>query len=458
MVRAGFLIAWTTLSMGCAETSTPTGSEGGLSARVGGQAKPTSGPSVTAADPSFGYEGEVNKTVTINGSGFTTGAVAAWERNGVPDSKIQVLAMQYMSSTKLVATITIAADASIDLYDISVTNPDKKKGIGYALFQVTQAIAVQGTSIFRGTNSSGEFAGVLIGSGGNQHTAYYYNAGTSSLAQLSTNGAGWGIAESGTTISGNTNGGGSLPIPIWNLVGGSWVMGTLPVASTATGGAARVIISDPLTGAALYVGGSESVACKPNCVSGNAVIWRQGPGGWERLQLPSLGIGARYVEAVSAGGVAVGASGGHAAVWTPDGLGGYTVAALPGGATVAHGITSAGDLIVGGVSSNPNSGFYWALLPGGGWSAAQSLPLACGEAIDVDDAGRIVANGCPKTSKVSLPAVFTPPYATTVPIWLGGFQTNTPPIVEAMSRRNGWIVGKGAPNGTSEVGVYWKIY
>jgi hypothetical protein len=390
--------------------------------------------------------------VTVTGSGFAPGAQAAWERGGVVDPKIQVLSTQYVSSTQLIATIAIASDAAIDFYDISVTNSDRKKGIGYSLFQVTQAIAVTGTTVLRGTNSNGELVGVLLGNGNNSNTAYYYNAGTATLTPLYNNGAAWAIDEAGTTITGNTNGGTDLPIPVWNLVGGAWAFGALPVGSTTTGGGARSITSDPVTGAAIFIGGLETIACKPNCSSGGAVIWRIGTAGWERVLLPSLGVGQAYVEAVSTGGVAVGASGGHAAVWTPDGAGGYTVAALPGAATVAHGITSAGDLIVGGYYTTASGNAYWNRLPGGGWSAAQSLPLACGEIADVDDAGRIVANACPRTSKVTLPAVFVPPYGATAPIWLGGFMPNAPPVVEAMSRRNGWIVGQAS------VGVYWKIF
>jgi len=440
------LLAATGVTASCAGPSeTPDGPNFSKAA-----AKPISGPSVTNADPAFGREGDVGKQVTVTGSGFVAGANASWERDGVADPKIQVLSTQYVSSTQLVATINIAPDAAIDIYDVSVTNPDRKKGIGYALFQVTQAIAVTGTSVLWGANSNGELVGVLLGNGNSANTGYLYNAGTASLTPIYTNGAVWAIDEAGSTITGNTNGGTVLPIPVWSLVGGAWAFGSLPVGPTSTRGGARSITSDPGTGAAIFIAGMETVACKPNCDGTRPVIWRMGLTGWERVPLPTLGIGQIYVEAVSQGGVAVGASGGHAVVWTPDGSGGYTVAALPGAATVAHGITAAGDLIVGGYNST-NGAAYWTRLAGGAWGAVQSLPIACGDAVDVDDDGRIVANRCPKSSRVSLPAVFTPPYSASTAIWLGGLDPHAGTLVEAISRKNGWIVGQAS------VGVYWKI-
>jgi hypothetical protein len=103
---------------------------------------------VSAAAPSFGHQGDVAQQVTITGSGFAAGALAAWERNGVPDPKVTVLSTQFVSSSQVIATITIAPDAEISLYDISVTNTDRKKGIGTALYEVTTAelLGTLGTS------------------------------------------------------------------------------------------------------------------------------------------------------------------------------------------------------------------------------------------------------------------------------------------------------------------------
>ena len=417
-------------------------------------ARAAAGPAVTAADPSFGHQGDANKVVTITGSGFVAGSQPAWEQNGQAYQGIQVVSTQFVSSTQLVATLNIAAGATIDVYDISVTNPDRKKGIGYSLFQVTQAIAVTGTGILRGTNSRGEMVGVLTQSTGN--LAYYYSLGTG-LVELYNNGAGWAIDEAGKTISGNTAGGGGLPIPLWNLSGGSWIQGALPVDPKASGGVGRAMASDG-TGTGIYIAGMEAINNgRKNSGTQVPVIWRSNlSGAWEEVQLPSLSTsGQNEVRAVSPSGVGVGTSNGHAVVWTPNGSGGYSISTLPGAANGAYGINSAGTLIVG--SWNQSAAYYWQSLGNGAWSDAQSLPIACGWAAGVDDAGRIVANACPRSSRVMLSAVFTPPYATTPPIWLGGLDPSTAPVVWGMSLQNGWIVGQAALKGNAGVGAYWKI-
>jgi len=413
-------------------------------------ARAAAGPAVTSADPSYGYQGDVLKTVTVTGSGFVNGAQASWERGGGADPKLQV-STQFVSSTQLVATITIAPDAAIDFYDVSVTNPDRKKGIGYSLFQVTQATVVAETTVLRNANSSGELVGMLAGSSGSQNVALYYSLGTG-LVTLSTGAAAWAIDEAGKTISGNTNGGSSLPIRLWSLSGGSWLGGALPVDPTAAGGNGRGIASDPVTGTAAYIAGIESFVGKKGG-GRRPRVWRLGIAGWERVLLPSVGTdGSDVVEEISQDGVAVGTSAGHAVVWTPDGAGGYTVAALPGVANSANGINSAGDIIVG--AQNGGLSYYWT-LQGVVWSAARSLPISCKSAVDVDDAGRIVANDCVKSSTQTLPAVFLPPYTGT-PIWLGGLEKNSPPHVEAMSLANGWIAGQVTYKGATS-GAYWKI-
>src|ERR1041385_7677358 len=192
MVRATLLWAGVGAFLGCTGTGeSPAAPDGLLSA-----AKVSSGPSVTAADPPYGHEGDVSKTVTITGSGFAAGAQAAWERNGVIDPKIQVLSTQYVSSTQLVTTITIASDASIDLYDVSVTNSDRKKGIGYALFEVTQAVAITGTEIAYSANSNGALTG-RVGNPG----AFHFSL-SSALDTLGGFGRGFDISEDGLAVVG----------------------------------------------------------------------------------------------------------------------------------------------------------------------------------------------------------------------------------------------------------------
>ena len=73
---------------------------------------PTSGPTVSAAAPAYGRQGETGEDVTITGSGFAPGAVATWSRNG-DTSKVSVRSTRYVSSTQLIATLDIAPDADL---------------------------------------------------------------------------------------------------------------------------------------------------------------------------------------------------------------------------------------------------------------------------------------------------------------------------------------------------------
>jgi hypothetical protein len=115
------------------------GPAAGISAAASGNgnSKPGSGTVVvTATNPALGRQGQVNEAVTITGSGFKTGAKASWERNGTVDPKVTVVSTQFVSSTEIVATISIAVDAVVDLYDVAVLNSDRTKGIGNLLFKV----------------------------------------------------------------------------------------------------------------------------------------------------------------------------------------------------------------------------------------------------------------------------------------------------------------------------------
>src|SRR4051812_27587640 len=61
--------------------------------------------SVKSTEPAFGDQGQINETVTITGSGFKSGANAAWLRKGVVDATISVVSTQFVNSTTLVAVI-----------------------------------------------------------------------------------------------------------------------------------------------------------------------------------------------------------------------------------------------------------------------------------------------------------------------------------------------------------------
>src|SRR3712207_454981 len=122
----------------------------------------TTAPTVSGANPSYGRQGEVGYHVTIIGSGFEPGAQATWERGGVADPKVRVTSTDYVSSTELVATIDIASDADLALYDVAVTS-GRGKGIGTEMFEVTDGTSIgtlnSDNTLVRAINSSGQATG-----------------------------------------------------------------------------------------------------------------------------------------------------------------------------------------------------------------------------------------------------------------------------------------------------------
>ncbi len=93
------------------------------------------GPSVTSAIPSESTR-DTTLNVTVNGSGFDAGSQVAFLLAGTPDAKVRTNATSYISSSQLVASITIDADAAVAYRDVQVTTGGGKKGIGTEKFEV----------------------------------------------------------------------------------------------------------------------------------------------------------------------------------------------------------------------------------------------------------------------------------------------------------------------------------
>lgn len=122
----------------------------------------SSGPTVSSVVPDSSARA-TRLDVTVNGSGFGQTAAVTFERSGVPASGITVNSTTYVTSRKLIANVTIAAEADIGKYDVAVTDGGRK-GIGVELFTVTYEIAELG--IIGGTwsrahaiNDNGEVVG-----------------------------------------------------------------------------------------------------------------------------------------------------------------------------------------------------------------------------------------------------------------------------------------------------------
>jgi hypothetical protein len=94
---------------------------------------------VTSTSPNAAPQGTVNLNVTINGSGFKRGAVAAWYVSGTTNpGGVTVNSTTVNGSSKITANITVASDAVTSGFDVLVRNTDGRTGKGTDAFTVTQ--------------------------------------------------------------------------------------------------------------------------------------------------------------------------------------------------------------------------------------------------------------------------------------------------------------------------------
>ena len=96
---------------------------------------------VDSAEPAVTEQGTVNLDVTITGSGFERRAVAGFYVSGTNQSDpggVRVNSTTYRNSTKLVANIDVAADATVSKFDVVVALRDGPRGIGIERFAVAK--------------------------------------------------------------------------------------------------------------------------------------------------------------------------------------------------------------------------------------------------------------------------------------------------------------------------------
>jgi hypothetical protein len=94
---------------------------------------------VTSTNPGFGDRG-TTIDVHISGNGFTSGAQATWLLHGAADAAhVRTNSTTFVSSTELVANVTIASDAQLDFWDVQIALAGGKNGVGSELFEVTSA-------------------------------------------------------------------------------------------------------------------------------------------------------------------------------------------------------------------------------------------------------------------------------------------------------------------------------
>lgn len=456
----GHRSAWVAVLLGAAAflaCNDPRGAPFGPAA--GTQAAASSGSlTVAAANPAFGRQGQINESVTISGTGFLPGARASWQRNSVTDTSISVASTQYVSSTQLIATISIAPNAAVSYYDVAVSQ-DRTKGAGSdaaiapQAFEVTQAVAITGVGYLRGVNDNGE----ITGAGG--PTYWSLSSGLLQVDVLMA--SGFAINAQGNAIAAN---GSPRLYTRAGAVGTPWQVTVLPVDATAIDGGAHALVADPVTGQVLLLAGRARLPGPKHSLldEPRLWVWQAGTSSWKMVALSSGSSNQGSVRQVSRNGIVVGSLGSvmgdgyatntsQASVWQPDGVGGWTLATLASVPSAAEGINGAGTLIVG---ASGGVAAYWQQLSGGAWSAPIILPGGCTNARAVDDSNRIALDGCAATTN-SPAAVLVPPYSTSTMIHLGGLGKGIGAgLVESMSPSGSWIVGQAGSVG----GVYWRPF
>ena len=118
-------------------------------------------PTVTSALPSAAFQ-DTTIDVRVFGSGFSTGAKAAWSLNG-DTTQVLVKSTKVVSANELVAKIAIPTGATAATYDVVVTLSNGKKGVGAEKFEVLlgdplSSFAFPTDDAGLGLRSDGQFA------------------------------------------------------------------------------------------------------------------------------------------------------------------------------------------------------------------------------------------------------------------------------------------------------------
>ena len=356
-------------------------------------AKGGAGTIVDSADPPYGKRGEVGKSVAILGSGFQPGDQASWQLDGVPDPRINVVGTQYVSSTQLIATIDIALDAELRYYDIAVSGPGRKGGIGTERFEVTSANLLpqltgrngeSGTSVAWGINDAGH----IVGRSATQAFFWSMTGGIEDLGM----GTAFDVDDSGTTVVGADRAFGSAML--WVKNSDAWTGSTLPtscVNGTVTDGLALAVSSDGST-AVGHVG--VDVPRRSKSTSRFPLVWNLVTGGCTVLPLVPPHVGGGRVTDIGAD-VAVGWADSRPMAWI---AGVPSILALLPGTTdaQARAVNDIGTLAVG---ISGGRAVVWT-RSGSTWSApAELVSGPCqGGAIswgdDVNNGGLVGGRGC----------------------------------------------------------------
>jgi probable HAF family extracellular repeat protein len=329
----------------------------------------TGGPTVTAIMPNTAPQ-DTTLDVQVSGTGFDRGSRVDLALDGIVSGKVQTNSTRFVNKSTLVASITIAADADPDLYDVIVTTTKGKRGIGIELFEISYAMTSLGT--LPGDDSSQAYeiseSGQIVGGSGHAVPQFEERIFMWSGGVMQEVGPGAAIAASDNRRILSYE-----PASVWQEVGGAWVETLLPTLPGPRGSGAIEISPD----GTMIVGGSGDF---------EPVLWRDMGGTWSIEILPAHGNDVNDDGIVVGDGVLVKENGS----WTT-----YPLSPFPGGSNaMGSAINAVGD--VAGYdedASGVRRALVWRRTPTG-WGAPEYLgTLGRGSgAAGINNAGQVVGS------------------------------------------------------------------
>lgn len=417
-------------------------------------AKAATGPSVNSTSPAYSHR-DTTLDVHVLGSGFSSGAKAAWSLGG-DTTLVHVNRTTYVSSGELIANVSVPVGAPLASYDVSVMLLSGKKGVGSELFEVTAAELLLPSGR---VTDVGEQDGIV---GGVSEGFYYDNAcGGVDLGP----GEMWGVAPQATVLAGRD--GAFLAVTWIRTSTCTFTREQLPNPGGA-GGSAKSVARTP--SGAIIVGGFDVRSGKPRTVVQNRpALWTRSGTSWLGPTFYSTPNGNGEIWRINGSAMAVGRSSEATVqvgyIWNT--ATDYTaVDGLP------FGINEAGTVAVG--NNNDGQAVYWTRNPSTGrWdTVGRVLPgsdgaPAGGTAFDVNDAGIIVGrfSFSPTKLKASVWRLNTSVYP---PVPIGGVQvlsglgpTTTSEAASGKAITNvltdGYYIVAGMASDSHSYAVRWRI-
>jgi Quinohemoprotein amine dehydrogenase, alpha subunit domain III len=170
-------------------------------------------PTVTSVSPGTLSRGASNQNITINGTGFTSGATASFSGSG-----ITVNSTTFNSAAKLTANVTVSSSAAVGDRDVTVTNADAGTGTCSACFHIFAFSEAGGATISSGTSVTA--TSVTLSSGSAYLLFAYSKSGSGDTATPSS--SGFTTAPTFTAIGSRQDyGAGGAHNWAWYTTGGS---------------------------------------------------------------------------------------------------------------------------------------------------------------------------------------------------------------------------------------------